>query len=50
MVKAGLEISGNVVRPAEVVGSLGREEDIAAAVAAAGEAVGGDDAGEATAE
>jgi molecular chaperone GrpE (heat shock protein) len=52
MVKAGLEISGNVVRPAEVVGSLGREEDIAAAVAAAGEAeaVGGDDAGEATVE
>ena len=50
MVKAGLEISGNVVRPAEVVGSLGREEDIAAAVAAAGEAVGGDDAGEAAAE
>jgi hypothetical protein len=34
------------------VGSLGREEDIAAAVAAAGEAeaVGGDDAGEATVE
>ena len=53
-VKAGLEISGNVVRPAEVVGSLGREEDIAAAVAAAEEAVegegAGDDAGEATEE
>ncbi len=50
MVKSGLEISGNVVRPAEVVGSLGREEDIAAAVAAAEEAVGGDGVGEATAE
>jgi molecular chaperone GrpE (heat shock protein) len=40
-VKAGLEISGNVIRPAEVVGSLGREEDIAAVEAEGGEATEG---------
>jgi molecular chaperone GrpE (heat shock protein) len=45
-VKAGLEISGNIIRPAEVVGSLGREEDIAAVEAAAEAGEGG----EATAE
>lgn len=45
MVKAGLEISGNVIRPVEVVGSLGREED-----AALVESEGGGDMGEATAE
>ena len=45
MVKAGLEISGNVIRPVEVVGSLGREED-----AALVESEGGGDAGEASAE
>jgi hypothetical protein len=45
MVKAGLEISGNVIRPVEVVGSLGREED-----AALVESEGGGDVGEATAE
>ena len=31
VLKSGLEISGNVVRPAEVVGSLGSESDAAAA-------------------
>jgi len=45
MVKAGLEISGNVIRPVEVVGSLGREED-----AALVESEGGGDVGEATTE
>jgi hypothetical protein len=45
MLKAGLEISGNVIRPVEVVGSLGREED-----AALVESEGGGDAGEASAE
>ena len=45
MVKAGLEISGNGIRPVEVVGSLGREED-----AALVESEGGGDAGEASAE
>ena len=33
VLKSGLEISGNVVRPAEVVGSLGSESDAAAAEA-----------------
>lgn len=53
MVKAGMEISGNVIRPAEVVGSLGSEEDIATVAAAAEGVEGegeGDDAGEGTAE
>jgi molecular chaperone GrpE (heat shock protein) len=44
MLKAGLEISGNVIRPVEVVGSLGRKED-AALVESEGGVV-----GEATAE
>jgi molecular chaperone GrpE (heat shock protein) len=42
-VKAGLEISGNVIRPAEVVGSLGRKEDIAAVGAEAEAVEGGED-------
>ncbi|KAL3791976.1 hypothetical protein ACHAW5_002621 [Stephanodiscus triporus] len=55
MLKAGMEISGNVIRPAEVVGSLGSEEDIATVAAAAegveGEGEGeGEDAGEGTSE
>jgi molecular chaperone GrpE (heat shock protein) len=45
-VKAGLEISRNVIRPAEVVGSLGREEDVAAAVDSAAEAAEGEGAGD----
>lgn len=50
MLKAGLEIAGNVIRPAEIVGSLGREGDAAAAEAVVegeGEAA---DAGEDMAE